>query len=108
MAESFEVVGDSDEAGFDIYFFNASQVESSESFVLFYFAEDRFDLPSLSSSLDAFFAHQEFFDLFAVAVKIGRALDDAVTCRSVTRPPHRAVSAAVRRSRPDLVPQRRV
>jgi len=63
-------VGEGNEAGFDIYFFKASEGESSESFVLFYVAENRFYLPSLSSSFDSFYAFKEFFYLFAVAGQI--------------------------------------
>lgn len=70
MAESLEVVGEGYEAGFDVYFFNASEGESSESFVLFYVAEHRFYLPSLSSFLDSFLAFEQFFYFLTVAVEV--------------------------------------
>ena len=44
-------MGDGDEAELGGYFFEASQAEPSEVFVLFYVSEYRFNLPSLPSFL---------------------------------------------------------
>lgn len=73
-------MSDGDEADFGGCFIDASQVEPSESLVVFDVPEYRFYLPPLFSFFDPFFAHQQFSYLFAVAVEVevGRTLDDAV------------------------------
>ena len=93
MAEPLEIVGDGDESKFGIYFFEASEEESFESLVVFNIPEYRFYLPPLFSFFDPFFAHQQFSYLFAVAVEVGRTLNDAVACRFVTGAAHRAALA---------------
>jgi hypothetical protein len=93
IGESLEVVGEGEESELDVYFFDASQVEPSEPFVLFYVSEHRLDLPSLFSFLQAFFACEQLSDALAVAVKIGRTLDDAVALALMTGRSHRAALA---------------
>jgi len=88
-----EVVGDGEESDFCSYFFKTSEHKPSESLVLFDVAEYRFYLPSLFSSLDSFFAFQQFSYFLAMAGEIGRALDDAIAGRVVAGASHRAAFA---------------
>ena len=65
-----EIVGEGDEADLGGYFFEASQAEPSESFVLFDVTEYRFNLPSLSSLLYAFVAFEQVFYLLPMADEV--------------------------------------
>jgi len=73
-----EVVGDCDESDFGGYFFKASEHEPFEPFVVFYIAEYRFYLPSLSSFLYSQVAFKQLFYFFPVTDEVGVSLDDAV------------------------------
>ncbi len=68
-AELFKVVSESDEAKLGGSFMESSQIEPSEAFILFDIREHCFDLPSLFSFLNPFFAVEEFSDLIFEADK---------------------------------------
>ncbi len=91
-----EVVGNGDEADLGGYFFEASQAEPSEPFVLFDVPEYRLYLPPLSAFLDSQVAFEQLFYLLPVADQVCASLDDAVSLGFVAGAAHRAALAVLR------------
>ena len=71
-------MGDGEEGGFDVYFFQSAEHVAFEVFVVFEISENGFDLPALFHFFRAFFAGQQVFHSFSMPVEVVISLDDAV------------------------------
>ena len=89
-------MGEGDEAGFDCDFFEASEHESSESLVLFYVSEYRFDFVSLRSFFYSLLACQQLFYFLSMPDQVCVSLDGAVALGRMTRASHRASATVCR------------